>query len=346
MMLWLCTFITGALFLTRYPSLLFFPIILVILLLMRKWISWPSKTMFFAIMVVLLCLSSIWLLRNYLILGNPFQSVYVTQQETGITLLGGYFGVLRRNLFYYSTKGVPFYTLTPLVTIFFIYGLLTSIRSLKVNAIFYIWLILGSLHFILWAGNPQPRYLCSLVPALSLFTGYGVLNFYNYIENKVHNFRFSRLKDVFILAFVFSSFISSYYITMNHNYFLELQYDRIVFRRAAMWLNANTSNDTLIITTKPILFHYYTNRTCIYTTTFFKQPSLYTEKHIYYIFDNLDGENYENEINWEQFIRKSLVTFERTTIDKVLYFGDTFPFLYSERYEHIRVVVVFQISLR
>jgi 4-amino-4-deoxy-L-arabinose transferase-like glycosyltransferase len=74
-MMWLCTFITGALFLTRYPSLLFIPIILVVLLLMRKWISWPSKTMFLAVTIVLLCLSSIWFLRNYLIFGDPFQSV-------------------------------------------------------------------------------------------------------------------------------------------------------------------------------------------------------------------------------------------------------------------------------
>ena len=345
-MLWLCTFITGALFLTRYPSLLFFPIILAILLLMRKWISWPSKTMFLAVMIVLFCLSSIWVLRNYLIFGDPFQSVYVIQQETGVALLGGYLGVLNRNLFYYSTRGVPFYTLTPLVTIFFIYGLLTSIRNIKINAVFYIWLVFGSLHFLLWAGNPQPRYLCSLVPALSLFTGYGVLNFNHYIENKIHNFRFSKTKDVFILVFIFSSFISSYYITINHNYFIELQYDRIAFRRAAIWLNTNTPSDSLIITTKPILFHYYTNRTCIYTSTFFKQPSNFTEKHIYYIFDNLDGDKYENEINWEQFIRKSLVTFERATIDKVLYIGDKFPYLYSESQEKMRVVTVFQISLR
>jgi hypothetical protein len=281
-----------------------------------------------------------------LLFGDPFQSVYVTQQETGVELLGGYLGVLRRNLLYYSTKGVPFYTLTPIVTIFFIYGVLTSIRSSKINAIFYVWLAFGSLHFILWAGNPQPRYLCSLVPVLSLFTGYGVLNFYHYIENKLHNFRFSNLKDVFILAFIFSSFISSYYITMNYNYFLELQYDRIAFRRAANWLNTNTPSDSLIVTTKPILFHYYTNRTCVYTTTFFKQPSVFTEKHIYYIFDDLDGENYEKEINWELFTRKSLVTFERTTIDNVLSIGDTFPFLYSTQYEKIRVVVVYQIILR
>ena len=344
-MMWLCTFITGALFLTRYPSLLFFPIILVILLLMRKWISWPSKTMFLAVMIVLFCLSSIWFLRNFLIFGDPFQSVYVTQQESGVALLGGYLGVLRRNLLYYSTKGIPFYTLTPLVTIFFVYGLFTSIRNVKINAIFYIWLALGSLHFILWAGNPQPRYLCTLVPALSLFAGQGVLNLYHYIENKTRNFRFSTLKEVFILVFILGTFVSSYYITINHNYFLELQYDRIAFRRAAMWINLNTPSDSLIVTTKPMLFHYYTNRTCVYTSTYFKQPTLFPEKHIYYIFDNLDGENFENEINWEQFVRKFLVTFERATIDNVIYIGDTFPFLYSESHENIRVVTVFQISL-
>ena len=94
-----------------------------------------------------------------------------------------------------------------------------------------------------------------------------------------------------------------------------------------------------------MLFHYYTNRTCIYTSTYFEQPTLYTEKHIYYIFDNLDGEKIENEINWEKFVRKSLVTFERITKDNVLYIGDSFPFLYADSYEYKRVVTIYHIIL-
>ena len=345
-LLYLCTFVSGALFLTRYPSLIFFPTVIISLLLLRKRISWPSKPIFLGVLVILICFSGIWFLRNYILFGNPFHIEYLFRQEATAAELGGYDQLIMRNITYYFTKGLVLYTLTPIVTVFFIYGLLTSIRKVHVNVIFYIWLFFEFLFVTLWAGTPQPRYFFSAIPALSLFVAYGVNGLYHYIEVKIDRFRFSSLKDVFILSFILSSFISSNYLTMNHNYFLELQYDRIVFRRAATWLNINAPNDSIIVTTKPMLFHYYTNRTCILSSTFFKQPSLFTEKYIYYIFDNLDGEIYEQEINWEQFIRKSVVTFERTTIDKVLYFRDTFPFLYSESYEKNRVVVVYQISLR
>jgi hypothetical protein len=240
------------------------------------------------VLVILICFAGSWFLRNFILFGDPFHIAYLFRQESTATELGGYNELIMRNISYYFTKGLVLYTLTPIITIFFIYGLFTSIRKFRVNVIFYIWLFFQFLFVTLWAGNPQPRYLFSAIPALSLFVAYGVKGVYHYIEVKIDRFRFISLKDVFVISFILSTSISSNYLTMNHNFFLEMQYDRIVFRRAAIWLNINTPNDSMIVTTKPILFHYYTNRTCIFSNTFFEQPSLFTEKYMYYVFDNLD----------------------------------------------------------
>ncbi len=345
-LLYLCTFVAGALFLTRYPSLIFFPIIIISLLLLRKWISWPNKLAFFGVLVILIGFSCSWFLRNYVLFGDPFHINYLFRQESTTTALGGFHVLFMRNILYYFSKGLVLYTLTPILAVFFIYGLFISIRKFQVNMIFYLWLFFEFLFVSWWAGNPQPRYLFLAIPVLSLFVAYGVNESYQYIKVKSDRFRFIRLKDVFILAFILSTFISSNYLTMNHNYFLEMQYDRIVFRRAAIWLNVNAPNDSLIVTSKPILFHYYTNRTCIYTETFFSQSFPVTEKQMYYIYDSLDSDRYEEEYNWEQFNRVPLVTFQRTTIDNILYLGDSFPFIHSQQQEYVRVVIVFQMTVK